>query len=70
LYSSLNSIRVIKSEKMRWGTCNLYAKLRNDYNTLVGKTHEKRTFGKVSYRWEDDSERDAKEIRVWDCRLD
>jgi hypothetical protein len=52
LYSSPNSIRVIKTKRMRWaGHVTRTGKRRGAYRVLVGK-EGKRPLGRPRLRWE------------------
>jgi len=54
LYSSPKLFRVIKSRRMRWdGSCSTYGERRGLYRVFVGKPEGKKTFGRLSHRWED-----------------
>jgi hypothetical protein len=54
LYSSPNSIRMLKSRIMRWaGHVARIGKKRNAYNFLVGKSEGKRPLERHRRRWED-----------------
>ena len=67
LYSSPNTVRVIKSRRMRWvehvacmgeriGVCRV----------LVGKPEEERPLGRPRCRWEDNIKMDLQEVRCGD----
>jgi hypothetical protein len=54
LYSSLNTVRVIKSRRMRWVqhvVC--IQEMRSAYLTLVGELEGKRPLGRTRHRWAD-----------------
>jgi hypothetical protein len=54
LYSSPNTVRVIKSRRMRWvGHVARMGKESGVYRVLVGKPEEKRPPGRPRRRWED-----------------
>jgi hypothetical protein len=47
LYTSLNTIQVIKSRRVRWAVHVAgIGEKRNAYNILVGKPEQKRTLGR------------------------
>ena len=53
LYSSPNTIRVIKSRRMRWvGLVARVGERRGVYRVLVGKLEGKRPLGRPRRRWE------------------
>jgi hypothetical protein len=53
LYASADFIRAMKSRRVRWvGHVAGMGKIRNAYNTLVGKSEGKRPLGKHRSRWE------------------
>jgi len=53
MYSSPNTIRVIKSRKMRWaGHVARMGERIGTYRTLVGKPEGKRPFGRPRRRWD------------------
>jgi hypothetical protein len=57
LYSSLNTIRQIKSSRMRWaGHVALMGEERDMYRVLKGKPEGKRPLGRPRRRWEMGSE--------------
>jgi hypothetical protein len=54
LYSSPNTIQVIKSRRMRWaGHVARMRERRGTYSVLVGKPEGKRSLGTSRHRWED-----------------
>jgi hypothetical protein len=54
LYSSLNTIRVVKSRRMRWaGNIARIGERRGAYWVLVGKPEGRRTLERLRYRWEE-----------------
>ena len=59
LYSSLNTVRVIKSRRMRWvGHVARMGEGRGVYRVLVGK----RTLGRPKHRWENNIRMDLQEV--------
>ena len=55
LYSSTNTVRVIKSRKMRWdGHVARMGEERGVYRVLVGKPEGKRPLERPRRRWVDD----------------
>jgi hypothetical protein len=66
LYSSPNTIRIIKSRRMRWaGRVARIGKKMNAYRVLVGKPKEKRPLGRPRRRWKDNIKIELREIG-WD----
>jgi hypothetical protein len=68
LYSSLNTVRVIKSRRMRWARD--VARMgdgRGAYRVLVGKPEGRRPLGRPRRRWEDNIRMDLREVGcgVW-----
>jgi hypothetical protein len=62
LYTLPNSIRMIKSRKVRWAeNVACMGEMRNAYNVLVGKPEGKRLFGRLGRRWEDGIRMDLRE---------
>ena len=54
LFSSPNTVRVIKSRRMRWaGHVMCMGERRGVYRVLVGKPEGKRRLGKPRHTWED-----------------
>jgi hypothetical protein len=54
LYSSSNTIQVIKSRRMRWdGHVACLEERKAAYRVLVGKPEGKRPPGRAKHRWED-----------------
>jgi len=53
LYPSPNTVRVIKSRRMRWVGMCAYGERRGVYRILVGKPEGKRPLGRPRRRWED-----------------
>jgi hypothetical protein len=53
LYSSPNTIRMIKSRRMRWAGHVARMETRNAYTILVGKSNGKRLLGRPRRKWVD-----------------
>jgi hypothetical protein len=65
LYSSLNSVRGIKSRRMRWaGHVACMGEGRVVYRVLVGRPEGKRPLGRPRHRWEDNNKIDLREIGI------
>ena len=63
LYSSPNTVRVIKSRRMRWaGYVALMGDGRGVYRVLVGKPEGKRPLGRPRHRLEDNIRMDLQEV--------
>jgi hypothetical protein len=63
LYASLNTIRFIKSRRMRLaGHVGRMEAMRNSYKILVGKCEGKRLLGRPRRRWEDDIRMNLREL--------
>ena len=63
LYSSSNTVWVIKSRRMRWaGHVAHTGERKGAYRDLVGKPEGKRPLGKPSHRWEDNIQMDLQEV--------
>jgi hypothetical protein len=63
LCSSPNSIRVIKSRKMRWAVhMELVGNRRRTYRALLGRRGLKRPFGRLERRWGDNIEINLQEV--------
>jgi len=63
LYSSSNTVRVIKSRRMRWaGHVACMGERRGMYRVLVEKPEGKRPLGRPRYRWEDSIRMDLQEV--------
>jgi hypothetical protein len=63
LYSSPNTIRQIKSRRMRWaGHVARMGEERKVYKVLVGKPEGKSPLGRPRHRWEDRIRIDLREI--------
>jgi len=68
LYCSPNTIRVIKSRRMRWaGHVARMGERRGVYRGLVGKPEGKRPLERSRSRWEDNINMDIQEVGcgVW-----
>jgi hypothetical protein len=65
LYSSPNSVRVIKSRRMGWaGHAARRGEGRGVYRVLVGRPEEKRPLETPRRRWKDNIKMDLREIRI------
>jgi hypothetical protein len=65
LYSSPNTVRVIKSRRMRWaGHVAPMGEGRGVYRVLVGRPEGKRPLGRHRRRWEDNIKMDFREIGI------
>jgi hypothetical protein len=65
LYSSPNTVRVIKSRRMRWvGHVARMGEGRGAYRVLVGRPEGKRPLGRPRRRWEDNIKMDLGEIGI------
>jgi len=63
LYSSPNTVRVIKSRRMRWvGHVARMGERRGVYRGLVGKPEGKKKLGKLRRRWEGNIKMDLQEV--------
>jgi hypothetical protein len=63
LYSSLTTVRVIKSRIIKWaGIVARMGEGRGVYRVLVGKCEGKRPLGKPRHRWEDNIKMDLQEV--------
>jgi len=63
LYPSPNTVRVIKSKRMRWaGHVARMGERRGVCRVLVGKHEGKRPFGRPRHRWEDNINTDLQEV--------
>jgi hypothetical protein len=63
LYTSLSTVRMIESRKMRWaGHVAPMGEKRNAYGILIGKPEGKRPLGRLSRRWVDNIKIDRREI--------
>jgi hypothetical protein len=69
LYSSPNTIRVIKSRRMRWRHVARMGQKRGAYRILVGRLEGKRPLGRPRRRWEDNIKMDLQEVG-WGQGLD
>jgi len=66
LYSSPNTLRVIKSRRMIWaGHVARMGERRGVYRVLVGKPEGKRPLWRPRRRWEDNIRMDLQEVGVW-----
>jgi hypothetical protein len=67
LYSSTNTIRMVKSRGMRWAwhVARMGEKM-NTYRILVGKSEGKRPLRRPRLRWVDNIKIDLREIG-WEC---
>jgi len=59
LYCSSNTVRVIKSRRMRWAG---HVARMGLYRALVGKPDGKRPLGRPRRRWEDNIKMDTQEV--------
>jgi hypothetical protein len=65
LYSSLTSVRVIRSRRKRWaGHVARMGEGRGIYRVLVGRPEGKRPLGRPRRRWEDNIKLDLREIGI------
>jgi hypothetical protein len=65
LYFSPNTVRVIKSRRMKWaGHVACMGEGRGVYRVLVGRTERKRLLGRPRHRWEDNIKMDLREIEI------
>jgi hypothetical protein len=63
LYSSPNTVRMIKSRRMRWaGHVARMGEKRGIYIILVGKPEGKRPLGRPRYRWDDNIKMALQEV--------
>ena len=63
LYSLPNTVRVVKSRRMRWaGHVARMGEGRGVHRVLVGKPEGKRTLGRPRRRWEDNIKMDLREV--------
>jgi len=63
LYSSPNTVQVIKSRRMRWvGHVECMVEGRGVYRVLVGKPGGKKPLGKPRRRWEDNIKMHLQEV--------
>ena len=66
LYSSPNTVRVIKSRRMRWaGHVARMVEERGAYRVLVRKLEGKRPLGRPRRRWVDNIRMDLQEVGMW-----
>jgi transcription termination factor 2 len=65
LYSVPNTVRVIKSRRMRWAEhVARMGEGRGVYGVLVGRPEGKRPLGRPRRRWEDNIKQDLREIGI------
>jgi hypothetical protein len=65
LYSSPNTVRLIKSRRMKWaGHVARMGEGRGAYRVLVGRPEGKRPLGRHRRRWEDNIKMDLGEIGI------
>jgi hypothetical protein len=65
LYSSPNTLRLIKSSRMRWaGHMARMEEGRGVKRVFVGRPEGKRPLGRPKRRWEDNIKRDIREIGI------
>jgi hypothetical protein len=63
LYSLLNTLRMVKSRRMRWvGHVACMGEGRGEHRVLVGKLEGKRPLGRPRRRWEDNIKVDLQEV--------
>jgi hypothetical protein len=63
LYSSPNSVRVVKSRRMRWaGHVARMGEERGGHRVWVGKPEGKRPLGRPRRSWEDNIKMDVEEV--------
>jgi hypothetical protein len=63
LYSSPNTVRVIKSRRMRWaGHVARVGEGRGVYRVMVGKPEGRRPLGRPRRRWEDNIRMDLRKV--------
>ena len=63
MYSSPNTVRVIKLRRMRWaGRVARMGEERGAYGVLVGKPEGKRSLGRPRRRWVDNIRMDLQEV--------
>jgi hypothetical protein len=68
LYSSANTVRVIKSRRLRWtGHVARMGEGRDVYRVLVGRPEGKRPLGRPRRRWTDDIKMDLREIGIYEA---
>jgi hypothetical protein len=71
LYPSLDTVRQIKSRRMRWaGHVARMGEGRNVYRVLVGKPEGKRQLERPRRRWEDGVKMDLRETGWGGCGVD
>jgi len=63
MYSLPNTVRVVKSRRMRWaGHVARMGDDRGVHRLLVGKPEGKRSLGRLRSRWEDNIKMDLQEV--------
>jgi hypothetical protein len=63
LYSLPNTVRVVKSRRMRWtGYVARMGEESGVHRALVGKPERRRPFGRPRRRWEDNIKMDLQEV--------
>jgi hypothetical protein len=63
LYSSPNTVRIIKSRRMRWaGHVARMGERRGAYRNLVGRPEGRQPLGRPRHRWEDNIKMDLQEL--------
>jgi hypothetical protein len=71
IYTSPDTIRQIKSRRMRWaGHVARMGEGRNVHRVLVGKPEGKRPLERPRRRWEDGIKMDLREIGYGGCGVD
>jgi hypothetical protein len=66
LYSSTNTVRMIKSRRMRWaGHVAHMGERRSIYRVFREKPEGKKPLGRPRCRWEDNIKTDLWEVRTW-----
>ena len=71
LYCSPNTVRVIKTRRMRWaGHVARTGERRDVYRVLVWKLEGKKPLGTPRCRWEDNIKMGVQEVSMWGYGLD
>jgi hypothetical protein len=66
LYSLANTMRVVKSSRMRWaGHVARMGERRGVHRVLEGKPEGKKPLGRPRRRWEDNTKMDLQEVGGW-----